>query len=304
MKWDKLGLVYQAKGEQPWAQSHAFLPTPLVRNEDVIRVYVAFLDKEQVGRVGYVDVDARDPRRILDVSARPVLDVGIPGTFDDNGVTPICVFEHRGKTFLYYVGWQLGVRVRYYLFVGLAVSEDGGQSFQRYSRTPILDRSDDELFIRTAAHVRIEDGVWKMWYIGGSEWIEVGGKKVPSYTLRYLESPDGRGWGPAGRVCLNFASEDEYGFGRPFVVRQDGLYRMWYSIRTISKGYRLGYAESPDGLSWHRLDDRLGIDVSAHGWDSEMMCYSAIVSVHGQTYLFYNGNNFGQTGFGVAVRKE
>src|SRR5262249_37585750 len=156
----------------------------------------------------------------------------------------------------------------------------------------------------TAAHVRIEDGVWKMWYIGGSDWIEVGGKKVPSYTLRYLESPDGRSWGPAGRVCLNFASNDEYGFGRPFGVRQDGPSRMWYSIRTISKGYRLGYAESPDGLSWRRLDDRVGIDVSAHGWDSEMMCYSAIVSVHGQTYLFYNGNNFGQTGFGVAVRKE
>jgi hypothetical protein len=304
MRWDKLGLVYQAKGERPWAQSHAFLPAPLVRDEDVIRVYVAFLDKEKVGRVGYVDVDARDPRRILDVSARPVLDIGIPGTFDDNGVTPVCVFEHRGKTFLYYVGWQLGVRVRYYLFVGLAVSEDGGQSFQRYSRTPVLDRSDGELFIRTAAHVLVEDGVWKMWYIGGSDWIEVGSKSVPSYRLRYLESSDGHNWGPAGRVCLNFASDDEYGFGRPFVVRQDGLYRMWYSIRTISKGYRLGYAESPDGLGWRRLDDRVGIDVSAHGWDSEMMCFGAVVSVHGQTYLFYNGNNYGQTGFGVAVRKE
>ncbi|HWG41727.1 MAG TPA: hypothetical protein VN688_03000 [Gemmataceae bacterium] len=304
MMWDKLGLVYEAKGEQPWAQSHAFIPTPLVRDENTIRVYAAFLDKEKVGRIGYVDVDARDPRRVLDVSPQPVLDIGIAGTFDDNGVTPVCVFDHRGKTFLYYVGWQLGIRVRYYLFVGLAISTDGGASFQRYSRTPILDRSDGELFVRTAAHVLVEEGVWKMWYIGGSDWTEVRGKSVPSYTLRYLESADGHNWGKSGRVCLSFASEDEYGFGRPFVLRQDGIYRMWYSIRTISKGYRLGYAESPDGLAWQRMDDQIGIDVSPGGWDAEMMCFGAVVSVHDRTYLFYNGNNYGQSGFGVAVRKS
>lgn len=304
MRWDKLDLVYEANGEQPWAQSHAFLPTPFVRDQRTIRVYAAFLDKEKIGRIGYVDVDARDPRRVLAVSPRPVLDVGAPGTFDDNGVTPVCVLEDGGKKLLYYVGWQLGVRVRYYLFVGLAISEDGGETFHRYSQTPVLDRSNGELFVRTAAHVLVEDGVWKMWYIGGSDWIEVGGKRVPSYTLRYLESPDGRTWGQSGRVCLQFASKDEYGFGRPFVLWQGGTYRMWYSIRTISKGYRLGYAESPDGLSWRRMDDKVGIDVSASGWDSEMMCFGAVVNVHGSTYLFYNGNNYGQTGFGVAVGRQ
>jgi hypothetical protein len=301
MQWDKLGLVYEANGAQSWAQSHAFIPTPIVRDERTIRVYAAFLDHDKVGRAGYVDVDARDPRRVLAVSPRPVLDVGEPGTFDDNGVTPICLVPHDGRLLLYYVGWQLGVRVRYYLFVGLAVSEDGGETFHRCSRTPVLDRSDGERFVRTAAHVMIEDGCWKMWYIGGSDWVEANGKRVPSYTLRYLESADGRNWGPSGRVCLHFASADEYGFGRPFVVREGGRYRMWYSIRTFSKGYRLGYAESPDGLHWQRMDDRVGIGVSPEGWDSEMMCFAALASAAGRRYLFYNGNNYGQTGFGVAV---
>src|SRR5690349_8505216 len=136
MQWNKLGLIYQASGEQSWAQSHAYIPTPFVRDERTIRVYAAFRDKEKIGRVGYVDVDARDPRRVLAVSPRPVLDVGAPGTFDDNGVTPVCLFEDGDRKFLYYVGWQLGVRVRYYLFVGLAISEDGGETFHRYSQTP------------------------------------------------------------------------------------------------------------------------------------------------------------------------
>lgn len=304
MRWEKLGLVYEANGVHPWAQSHAFIPTPLLRDERTIRVYAAFLDENKIGRVGYVEVDAGDPRRVLAVSPRPVLDIGEAGTFDDNGVTPICIVAHQGRLFLYYVGWQLGVRVRYYLFVGLAVSEDGGETFHRCSRTPILERSDSELFVRTAAHVMIEDGRWRMWYIGGSDWVQANGKSVPSYTLRYLESVDGRTWGTSGRECLSFASPDEYGFGRPFVVRQDGKYCMWYSIRTFSKGYRLGYAESPDGLCWERKDDQAGIDVSSQGWDSQMMCFGAVVNAAGRTYLFYNGNNYGQTGFGVALRRS
>ena len=246
----------------------------------------------------------RDPRRVLAVSRRPIFDVGEPGTFDDNGVNPVCLVEHEGRKYLYYVGWQLGVKVRYYLFVGLAVSDDGGESFRRRSRVPVLDRSDGERFVRTAANVMIDEGRWKMWYIGGSDWLEVHGKSVPSYTLRYLESADGLHWGPSGKVCLDFASTDEYGFGRPFVIKQNSGYAMWYSIRSISKGYRLGYAESPDGLTWQRKDDEVGLDVSPDGWDSEMICFSSLVTVGDKTYLFYNGNNYGATGFGVAVRRE
>jgi predicted GH43/DUF377 family glycosyl hydrolase len=301
MNWRKLGLVYSAGGEQAWAQSHAFLPTSFMLDEDRIRVYAAFLDRERVGRVGFVDVDARDPRRVLDVSERPALDIGVPGTFDESGVTPICIVEDAGKLFLYYNGWQLGTKVRYYLFIGLAMSEDGGKTFRRCSQAPVLDRSDGELFVRTAVHVMREDERWKMWYIAGDKWIEAQGKQLPSYNMRYLESTDKAVWPRQGMVCLDLANKDEFGFGRPFVVREHNLFRMWYSIRTLSKGYRIGYAESADGLHWQRKDEEVGIDVSDSGWDSEMICYSCIQETKYATYMFYNGNNYGETGFGVAL---
>jgi len=41
--------------------------------------------------------------------------------------------------------------------------------------------------------------------------------------------------------------------------------------------------------------------VSADGWDSEMIAYSAVVPYRDRVYLFYNGNNCGRTGFGYAV---
>jgi predicted GH43/DUF377 family glycosyl hydrolase len=300
MRWEKLGLVYCAGGEYEWAQSHAFIPTSMMLDEERIRVYVAFLDRHKVGRIGFVDLDADDPRRILRVSEKYVLDVGKPGTFDDSGVTPMCLLSLDGRLYLYYVGWQMGVKVRYYLFMGLAVSEDGGESFRRISQAPILDRSDGELFVRSAANVLRDGDKWRMWYIAGSRWIEVEGKQVPTYNMRYLESDDHTTWNNQSDVCLELAGDDEFGFGRPYVVREDGVFRMWYSIRTMSRGYRLGYAESDDGQHWKRKDAELGIDVSASGWDSEMICFSCIQKTRSGTYMFYNGNNYGETGFGVA----
>jgi hypothetical protein len=303
-RWEKLGRVWApdqgVAGERPWARTHAALPTAMMLDEERIRVYVACLDEGRVGRIGYVDVAARDPRQVLAVSARPVLDVGAPGTFDDNGVNPLWLLWHEGRLYLYYVGWQLGTRVRYYLFAGLAVSDDGGESFARVSQVPLLDRGDGELFVRTAPCVRHEDGIWKMWYIGGDSWVQGRGKQLPRYGLRYLESDDPRRWAGSGRPCMDVRGGDEHGFGRPFVVREGGRYRMWYSVRTISAGYHLGYAESADGLAWERMDEAVGLAPSANGWDSEMICYSFLQETRYGRYLFYNGNNYGETGFGVA----
>ena len=301
MRWNKLGRVYTAAGERPWASSHAFVPTPLLLPDGRIRVYAAFLDKDKVGRVGYVEVDGRNPRDVRHVSPEPVLDVGAPGTFDDSGVTPLSVVEHQGRHYLYYVGWQLGVRARYYLFLGLAVSSDGGLSFTRSSQAPVLDRSDEGLFVRGSAHVCVEGPRWRMWYVAGSEWRDVRGKSVPTYDMRYLESSDGLHWGKTGRRCLALASSDEFGLARPFVLSDGGQYRMWYSIRTVSRGYRIGYAASADGVAWARQDEQAGIDVSPTGWDSEMVGFAAVVRSAGATLMFYNGNNYGETGFGVAV---
>ncbi|MBN3992499.1 MAG: glucosyl hydrolase [Nostoc sp. NMS2] len=301
MIWKKLGLVYVANGEKDWAISHAYIPTSMMLDEERIRVYVAFLDSHKVGRIGFVDLEAKNPLQILKVSDKPVLDIGHPGTFDDNGVTPICLLKYQERLYLYYVGWQLGVKVRYFLLMGLAISEDNGESFQRYSQVPILERSDRELFVRSAAYVHREEDYWRMWYVAGDQWINVNGKQVPTYNVRYIESADGITWGKQGVVCLELANDDEYGFGRPFVTKEYNLYKMWYSIRTISMGYRIGYAESLDGQNWLRQDQKVSLDVSKTGWDSQMIHCSCIQKTKYGTYMFYNGNNYGETGFGVAI---
>ena len=88
--------------------------------------------------------------------------------------------------------------------------------------------------------------------------------------------------------------------GRPWVVRAGGLYRIWLSMRSFSQAlpYRVRYAESHDGFLWTQKDP--GIGVSPSGWDSEMICFPAVVDCGWRRLMFYNGNRHGETGFGLA----
>ena len=179
MIWRKRGLLYAPDGSLPWAQKYAFPPTPYLLDDDVLRLYVSFCDNRTVGRVGFVDVEAGDPSVVRQVSTTPVLDIGRPGTFDENGVLPTSIVRHDDRLYMYYVGYQLGQQVRYFQFQGLAISSDGGRSFHRASAVPIIDRSDQELLNRTSAFVLRDDGRFKMWYVAGSDWTSVGGKSMP-----------------------------------------------------------------------------------------------------------------------------
>jgi hypothetical protein len=301
MKWEKQGLVYVPDGTVSWAQHYAFPPTPHVLDETTLRLYVAFCDADVVGRLGYVDVRFAAPTEVVGVSAAPLLDIGEPGCFDDNGLLPTRILPIGDRLYLYYVGYQRGTRVRYFQFQGLAYSDDGGESFHRHGRVPILDRSDAEPLHRTSAFVDHDGDRFRMWYVAGDEWVPVGDRLLPRYNLRYLESSDGVTWGEEGVVCLDFADDDEHAFGRPWVFYHGGMHKMLYSVRRRSIGYRLGYAESPDGIVWERRDTEVGIDVSAKGWDAEEVAYGSVVLRGDRAYLFYNGNERGRTGFGCAT---
>jgi hypothetical protein len=187
------------------------------------------------------------------------------------------------------------------------LSEDGGLTFRRAFEGPILDRTKDEPHLVVTPHVIIEDGIWKMWYCGGTEWKLVDGVTEPQYLIKYAESKDGIEWVRPNRVLISYRHESE-AIGRPVVVHENGIYKMWYSYRNIdeyrtnkNKSYHTGYAESVDNLNWERKDEESGLDLSETGWDSEMTAYPYIVDYQDKRYLFYNGNGFGRSGFGYAV---
>ena len=298
--WTKLGLLLRPDPAVGWMATHAALPTPVVRGDGGVDLYVSGRNAGGCGQTGRCRVElGGSPSARVD-SVEPLVAVGRLGAFDDHGATVSAVVEHDGRLYLHYTGWTLGVTVPFYLFAGLAVSDDGGATFRRVSTAPILERTADDPFMTASGAVLVENGAWRMWYVSCSGWRRIDGAPRHDYRIKYAESRDGITWTRPNIVCIDYASPDEYAIARPWVVRDADRYRMWYSHRGTS--YRIGYAESLDGVRWERLDGRAGIDVSPDGWDSEMVAYPAVIRTGGREWMFYNGNGYGRTGVGCAWR--
>lgn len=298
MMWEKKGLIFKTEGFSDWKDNSALQPTPLIF-DDKIRFYVGFRDKVGISRIGYIDLDKKDPEKILKVSDNPVLDIGEDGAFDEFGVVPSAIIRHDNKIYMYYAGYQLGKKVRFLVLSGLAISDDNGETFKRYSKVPVFERTENEMLFRVPHTVIYEENKFKFWYGGGSEFSQGTNKTLPVYDVRYLESTNGIDIPKEGVTILQ-TKENEYRIGRPYVIKDENNYLMFYGYSSEENPYQLGYAISNDGISWVRNDENIGIELSKEGWDSEMMAYPCVLYINKKTYLFYNGNNYGIDGFGYA----
>lgn len=300
MKWEKKGIVYSPNRDRWWNQLYGMTPTPeFIEEENIIRVYFGVTDAGKNGRVTFIDLNADNPSEIIYLHTDFILDIGTIGMFDDSGVIPSSIVKVGKKKYLYYVGFQRCEKVPYMLFSGLATAENHSE-FVRYSNAPVIDRITSNAISNAAPYVINDNGIFKMWFWLGKEWTTINKKLYIKAEIQYAESPDGLEWKLFGKSCIKLNPEKEFSVGRPCVIYENGKYKMWYSVRTIEKMYRLGYAESQNGIDWIRKDEEVGIDVSEVGWDSEMICYPSVIKVKNKTFLFYNGNNNGESGFGYA----
>lgn len=294
-KWKKLGHVFCPDKVSDWMYSHAANTIAINLHDDIFRIYFSCRNKTNNSHIGYIEVDIFNPTKILKIADTPILEPGAVGLFDDSGVSLSCIVDIAGKKHLYYLGWNLGVTVPWRNSIGLAIQNDNG-SFTRKSLAPLLDRNDADPYSISYPFVLFDEGIYRMWYGSNLSW---GAKQEEmAHLIKYAESTDGINWMREGRIALNFKNDGEYAMSRPFVVKEDGIYKMWYSYR--GKAYRIGYAESPDALNWTRKDEEVGIDVSKEGWDSETVEYPFIFDHKGERYMLYNGNAYGKTGFGLA----
>jgi len=299
MKWIKKGLIFAPQGQRQWMLTHAAVPFADHLGEDLFRIYFCARDEKNSTQVGYFEINITRPSEILYLHDSPVIALGALGAYDDSGAISSWIVNLGDRKYCYYSGMMLGVTVPFYFYAGLAVSDDGGRSFKKLSASPILDRDRIDPYLTGQVCVLREDGRWRMWYVSGERWEMENNRAKHFYNIKYAESDDGVNWNRTGAACIDFKNKDEYAIARPSVIKEDGLYKMWYTYRGDS--YRIGYAESVNGINWERKDEQVGIDVSDAGWDSEMIAYAHVFDHKGERYMLYNGNNYGKTGVGMAI---
>jgi hypothetical protein len=301
-EWTKLGRFLEPSLDVWWMATHTG-PSFIREAHDHLELWVTGRCKNNISRIGVVHLSLEDPSDVLKIEEEPRFDVGETGCFDERGVSYPWIVEDGKRHFMYYTGWVQGGLSGFQNFTGLAVSEDDCLSFTRYSRAPILDRTDQEPIGSGSVCVIRESDRWRMWYTSFDRWeTNVNSGFQHFYNIKYAESSDGVRWNRTGSVAIDFNHAGNHTIGKPMVLCNGGLWRMWYSYRGDS--YRIGYAESPDcGRSWIRSDSQVGIDVSETGWDSQMIEYAYVFERHGLLYMIYCGNDFGKSGLGIAVSR-
>jgi hypothetical protein len=299
--WRKLGILYAPalQGRHTKLRTHAANPLPVHLNGDVFRVFYSGRDAHNRSSVGAVDVNIVR-RSVLTEHHEPVFQHGPPGSFYSDGVSIGNCYTVGDQRYMLFMGWQAPDDAHWRGDVGrLCVSADLTLTLDL--NTPLLgaDKTDPISLSYPWVQGDAEAG-YRMWYGSTLQWD--GGNSEMVHVINHAVSPDGHVWQRLG-LAVPFSVGQAQAFSRPTVARMsDGDLHMWFSYRSgTGQSYRIGHARSHDGLTWTLDLVGGGIDVSSDGWDSEMIEYPFVLEHKGQHYMFYNGNGYGRTGFGLAV---
>lgn len=318
MQWNKLGKIFDpAQHALPNGCTHyAQSPQALVF-DDFVRIYFSTRALDSNGKylshIAYVDMD-KQLRQVLRVADHSVIPLGGLGCFDEHGIFPMNVMRHGDAIYAYTCGWNRRVSVSVDTAIGLALSHDGGRTFERQGAGPVLAASLHEPCLVGDGFVQVIAGVFHMWYIFGTGWKRFGDGAAPdrTYKIGHAVSADGVNWvkEEARQIIADRLGPDE-SQALPTVVEIDGRHHMFFCYRQSSdfrsnkqRGYRIGHAWSDDLRNWQRDDAQPALGIEDGAWDSDMQCYPHVFKCEGTVYLLYNGNEFGRGGFGLAALQQ
>lgn len=313
--WEKLGLLFDPiliKDRPDWMVSFAQAPNVIV-HDNFVRVYFCCrpdsdVNNQYLSYCAFVDLDRADLFKIKALSKKPVMQLGGLGAFDEFGTYPVSVLRDGDEMIAIYGGWSRCESVPFNISLGMARSQDGGVTFQKYGSGPILSHSPDEPFVVTSPKIRRYNNIWYLAYTAGCRWIlDEDGRPEIIYKLRMAMSKDGINWNKLNRDIVESKLGENEAQACPDIFYQNGKYHMFFCYRegldfrsNPLRSYRIGYASSVDLITWVRDDAKININASESGWDSEMIAYPSLFSLDGNTYMVYGGNGNGRTGFGLA----
>jgi hypothetical protein len=163
-------------------------------------------------------------------------------------------------------------------------------TWQKYAGNPVLKPGEpgawDSAYRGQIA--LIEDGAtYKMWYSGAAF--------NGPWQVGYATSNDGLDWDIyAGNPVLPAGapgSWDEQESDGPTVIKDGATYKMWYhGCSADCATFSIGYATSPNGVTWTKHADNPVLETTPGGWDETSLLWPCVIK-NGATYeMWYYSN--------------
>ena len=140
-----------------------------------------------------------------------------------------------------------------------------------------------------------EGNTYRMWF----SWR-------PKKSIALVESRDGIAWSrPVVVLGPNDKTVWEADINRPVVIRQGGLYRMWYTGQAKGRSW-IGYATSEDGKSWKRESDKPVLSADKPWEKVAVMCPHVLFDEQPGLYrMWYSGGEqYEPDAIGYATSKD
>ncbi len=148
-----------------------------------------------------------------------------------------------------------------------------------------------------APSVLLDGSTYKMWYVGSSA-------ADTTRKIGYATSPDGITWtrqGSSPVFTAGSAGAWDAKIGFPTVIKDGSTYKMWYTGLNASDAGQVGYATSPDGISWTRYAANPVLSFGANGsWDAAYIGSPNVVKVGSQYHMWYRGGVNGGIGYATS----
>jgi hypothetical protein len=288
-----------ARGLHPKLLSHTANPTPFHLEGDTYRIFFSARDEFKRSSIGAVDIDIVT-RRVVQQHNQPILEHGAPGSFFQDGISLGNWYEACDKRYLTFMGWQNPPGGHWRGDIGrLVVNED--LSLQIDSLTPFMTSDEaDPLSLSYPWIIKSPTDHYDMWYGSTLSWNTGNGEML--HVLKHAESSDGQSFTKTDHTVPSEVGLAQ-AFSRPTILKAaSDTWDMWFSYRGGNGiPYRIGHATSTNGLKWELSLDCQDLDVSPKGWDSNMVEYPYVFTHKGEIIMLYNGNGYGQSGFGMAI---
>jgi len=163
-----------------------------------------------------------------------------------------------------------------------AVDPETSAGWKKFAGNPVLGGQFGTCF---DISVLREGSTYRMWL----SWR-------PKKSVALVESQDGIHWSEPPQIVLGPRGETgwENDINRPFVLKRGGTCHMWYTGQ-VKPGARdghswIGYATSPDGVTWKRMSDKPVLSFDQPWEKVAVMCPSVIWDESAQLFrMWYSG---------------